>query len=301
MNKFNVVLGSSAMLPNFVLGAADPEMKRIEEVLTRLDVPFSHALFKGADGTWSRVHGGVAYKATEVGFIGKDGAVVLNGVNPETLVFVECAIAGMSPVDRLDHHNPGDRGYGAAPEFYWEASSLGQLYHFLKEWAVSRPALREWTAGYLAGVFGEDRLLLAASDHCPAHAYKGKCPGVDVAALKAMRRRNAATFQKKSVEDFDREVDAALAMLLALPEVVTSAGTYRVSTGDIPQLNHAQLELGVPVEYRMVGNARDPRTKVGLLGGEPELIRLWMSSKASELVDIYGDPARGYAGGYLPS
>lgn len=300
MNKFNVVLGSSTLLPNFVLGAPDPEMNRIEEVLTRLSIPFSHALFKGADGTWSRVHGGVAYKATEVGTVGADGGVSLHGVNPETLVFVECAVAGMTPVERLDHHNPSDRGYGAAPEFYWEASSLGQLYHFLKEWAVSRPALREWTAGHLASVFGADRLLLAASDHCPSHAFQGKCPGIVVEALRTMRRRNAATFQKKSFEDFDREVDAAVSALLALPEVITSAGVYRVSEGNIPQLNHAQLEAGVPVEYRMQGNTRDPRVKVGLLGGEPELIKLWMDSKAGSLVDIYGDPARGYAGGYLP-
>lgn len=301
MNKFNTVVGSSTLLPCFVLGAADPEMNRVEEVLTRLDVPFYHALFKGADGTWARVHGGVAYKATEVGFVGADGAVALHGVNPETLVFVECAVAGLTPAERLDHHNPGDRGYGAGPASYWEASSLGQLYHFLKEWAVSRPTLKEWTAGHLASIFGEDRLLLAASDHCPSHAFQGRCPGVDVGALRSMRRANAAAFQKKALPDFDREVDAAVAALLELPTVVTSAGVYRVSEGSIPQLNHAQLELGVPVEYRMAGNARDPRTKVGLLGGEPELIKLWMSSKTSELDGIYGDPERGYAGGYLRS
>lgn len=285
----------------FILGAADPEMTRIEKVLRTFGARVIYAAFEGSDGSVARCHGGVAYKATHLlegdSVLSPAATVVSYLRDTHTPVWVECGIPGASRSPEssyvLDHHNPGDPGYGGAPVLYWESSSLGQLWMLLIGHGVDPVAA--------AAAFGEDARLLAASDHCPSHAFQGRCPGVDVAALRSMRRANAAAFQKKALPDFDREVDAAVAALLALPEVVTSAGTYRVSTGDIPQLNHAQLEAGVPVQYTMPGNARDPRTKIGLLGGEPELIRLWMSSKASELIDIYGDPERGYAGGYLRS
>lgn len=280
----------------FVLGAADPEMNRIEAVLRHLGADAVYAAFRGVDGTVARVHGGVAYKATLL--LDSEGRPMdPSALDGSTPVWVECAVqdGDRSPESSyvLDHHNPGDPGFGGAPELFWESSSLGQLWKLLLDHGVDAVAA--------AAAFGEDARLLAASDHCPSHAFQNRCPGIDVGALRSMRRANAAQFQKKELAAFDAEVDAAVAALLSLPEVVTSAGTYRVSTGDIPQLNHAQLEAGVPVEYRMQGNTRDPRVKVGLLGGEPELIKLWMDSKAGSLVDIYGDPARGYAGGYLPA
>jgi len=240
----------------------------------------------------------VAYKATEVGVVGEDGAVTLHGIQAGSLVFVECAVGGLTPMERLDHHNPGDRGYGARPELYWEASSLGQLFGFLKAWGAQRPTLG-WEAGKLAVVFGEDRLLLAASDHCPTHAFQGRCPGIDVDALRSMRRANAAAFQKKDLESFNAEVDAAVKALMDCPVGMLEGMPYRIAFEQIPQLNHAQLECGVAVQYTMPGTARDPRTKVGLLGGEPALIRAWIESKHDLLDGVYGDPERGYAGGYI--
>jgi hypothetical protein len=98
-------------------------------------------------------------------------------------------------------------------------------------------------------------------------------------------------------------VDSAIEQLRQLPVATAGGGEYRVATVDIPLLNHAQLIAGIAVQYVMPGNARDPRCKVGLLGGEPEMISAWMAEKLStgELVDVYGDPQRGYAGGYLPA
>jgi hypothetical protein len=106
-----------------------------------------------------------------------------------------------------------------------------------------------------------------------------------------------------SVEEWTAIVDSSIAILRALPVATVGGGEYRVSTTDVQLLNHAQLIAGLPVQYIMQGNARDPRTKVGLLGGEPSMIAAWMAEKAEsgELVDIYGDPARGYAGGYIPA
>ena len=74
---------------------------------------------------------------------------------------------------------------------------------------------------------------------------------------------------------------------------------YYVASKPIDYLNEVSLRLGIAVEYVMDGNARDPRTKVGLLGGSPSLTAAWMAAKEGILVGIYGSPARGYAGGYL--
>lgn len=293
----------------FILGAQDPEMNRIEAVLRSVGAYVLYAAFRGADGTVARVHGGVAYKATllmdgeavvepsEVdGLMGYADEVPYDDRDGFTPVWVECAVQGG---DRstysiiLDHHNPGDPGYGGAPEAYWESSSLGQLWRLLLSHGMDAVDAMQ--------LFGEDAKLLAASDHCPAHAYQGRCPGVDVPALKAMRRHNAATFQKKSFEDFDREVDAAVQALLECPVARLGELEYRIAFDPIPQLNHAQLEAGVPVQYTMPGNARDPRTKVGLLGGSPELIRMWMDEKSITMDGVYGDPERGYAGCYVPA
>jgi hypothetical protein len=194
----------------------------------------------------------------------------------------------------VDHHRPGDAGYGASPERFWEASSIGQMYRLL-------------TRGYWVDVevanaaFGEERLLIAASDHCPGHAFQGRCPGVDVAALKAMRARNSASFNKMEPDVWLATVEASIAKLRSFPRGSLAGHTYAIASEDIELGNHAQLIAGIPMQYIMAGTARDPRTKVGLLGGEPELIAAWMEFKAGSLVDIYGDPARGYCGGYLPS
>lgn len=284
----------------FVLGAADPEMNRIEAVLAGIGARTIHAAFSGADGSVARCHGGVAYKAThllEAGAVLAPADVVMSYIrDTHTPVWVECGIPGISRDPQhsyvLDHHNPGDPGHGGAPAAYWESSSLGQLWALLLGHGLD--------AVTAALLFGEDARMLAASDHCPSHAFQGKCPGIDVAALRAMRRANAAAFQKKDIASFDLEVDAAVAALLECPVAKLGDFEYRIAFDPIPQLNHAQLEAGLPVQYVTPGNARDPRTKVGLLGGEPALIKLWMEEKSLTLDDIYGDPERGYAGGYLP-
>jgi hypothetical protein len=46
---------------------------------------------------------------------------------------------------------------------------------------------------------------------------------------------------------------------------------------------------------------RDGRQKVVLMAAKPDLIQRFMAGEiVSGLVDYYGDPARGFAGGYMP-
>lgn len=283
-------ISNEFLLPVVVLGAADPEMNAIEVALRYLNVSFYYA---GANGV--RVHPGNAYAATFAIHPEVDG---LHGIRVDAL-FVECEIAGFARINVADHHRPGDYGFGRNPADFWDASSIGQVYNFLKEWGDAHPSLG-WSTMVLNDAFGGDRFNIAASDHCPAHAFAGMCPGIDVDYLRRMRARNSASFNKMEPDQWLQAVEAACRILEGLPRVATPAGDYAVAVEEVPFLNHAQLFTNIPVEYRMNGTPRDPRNKVGLLGGtNSELVRYWMDAKASELDGIYGDPSRGYAGGYV--
>lgn len=317
MTKSDIATGLRDLI--FILGAADPEMVAIEAAIRGVyahydETPYIvYAGFTGADGTVARCHGGVAYKGTHLidesfvpcpivnpadidGVCGYSEEVSYEDQDGFIPVWVECAVQGG---DRkrgfvIDHHREGDPGYGKCPEKFWEASSIGQLHRLLTH--------SYWVDAEVANAaFGEERFLVAASDHCPGHAFQGRCPGIDVVALKAFRAANSAAFNKMEPAVWLQVVEASIAKLRAFPRGELAGHVYAIASEDIDLGNHAQLISGIPMEYTMPGSPRDPRVKVGLLGGEPALIAAWMAHKAGVLVDIYGDPARGYCGGYLPS
>ena len=258
----------------FILGAADPEMNRIERVLTDLGLAFEYAMVNGV-----RCHPGNVYKA--------------DPVTAPRLVLVECQPAGADPLVRIDHHNPGDYGFDKPASLYWDASSIGQLWNLLSEYFGSEE---------LEVAFGEDSLLVAASDHCPVHASLGMCPRVSPAALFNFRMANKAKFLNKELSEVYEEINQSLNMVNELHVKTFVNGDVIDATGvSIPHLpdviTHPTIAL--PAQYSMVD--RDGRTKVGLIGTiNPALVEEWMEANKDTLVDIYGSPARGYAGGYLP-
>ena len=101
----------------FLLGAGDPEMQVIESLLDSCSQEWEYAT---ADGR--RVHPGNAYRADPVS-------------SEARLVFVECRFLSDIPDDHIvvDHHNPGDPGYGSGPDEFWTGSSLGQVVELLRE------------------------------------------------------------------------------------------------------------------------------------------------------------------------
>lgn len=108
----------------WVLGAQDPEMTAIENLLRECDqvvvYATSDAVLYGRPGA-QRVHGGNAYAATSMSEYPPDTA---------EYIFVECEVARMpSYIDRsrVDHHRPGDPGYGVGASGYMAASSIGQV------------------------------------------------------------------------------------------------------------------------------------------------------------------------------
>jgi len=201
----------------------------------------------------------------------------------ERVVLIECRVevpAGIEVVI-VDHHAPGDPGYGLPPEKFWEASSIGQVFSLLGLLPTSA------------------MLLVAAGDHCPGHAYKGRCPGVDPMELLKFRAKEKAQFQKKPLEQVIREITDTAEALKDLHKLEVGGHTFVDVRGlDLPQLPEASAVAGTAVLYRLEEVGRP--IKVGVLNGSAEEIRAFMENAESlfGLSRIYGDPARGYAGGY---
>lgn len=279
----------------FILGAADPEMNTIENLLGSYDIRFEYAQANG-----KRVHPGNAYQADQV--------ILEVG---ETAVLVECQPKAVTFEDgfpaeviRIDHHRPGDPGYGRKPAEYWEASSIGQVFRFL-ELAPSREAK-----------------VIAAADHCLTAAYAGQCPGIDPDGLMEWRMRSRAAFQKRPVEWVLVDVRAAMEQIRTAPIIYlmpcTGGGTYEhqtrcgcreAGTGFYPvadlrgpaisELPEAAARMGRAILAGPL-NCPDGRKKIILQSAGVETIKAWLEGTGpDDVIDRYGDPERGFAGGYL--
>jgi hypothetical protein len=256
----------------FILGARDPEMMLIETLVIRTRHRLAYAM---ADER--RVYAGNAYKA--------DRTSARQGQPHGPMVWVECALAdGSGPRDIVvDHHHDGDPGYSMPPERYWEGSSLGQVCTLLE--ITPTPELR----------------LAAAADHCLSAAYRGLCPGVDPAKLRAWRIASRANWQKVDPGTLQMTINDAIEQVKALqPFIIAGHEFFDAMDHDIPELSEASAILGRPVMYSMP-EPRSGRIKVGALNGSPVMLDDWMrcARDVLKLEDVYGNPIRGYAGGYL--
>src|SRR5690606_9299299 len=211
-----------------------------------------------------------------------------------TVYAVECIGELPEGWIRIDHHRPGDPGYGCPPSVFFPASSIGQVIAELDLLGV---------ADRISDEDIMEALLAAAADHCLAAAYRGECPGVDPDVLMCWRVVSRASFQGRSAEELLANVERARAALREAPSIDLGAGTSvrDMRATFVPELTEAAVRDGVA--YLGVVADRDGRRKV-VLGGHatPETVRAFMTDWAPSqgLVDIYGDPARGFAGGYLP-
>lgn len=263
----------------FVLGAADPEMRAIERLLAAQSAPFVYAT---ADG--KRVYPANAYR----GELPESALEAMR--NGGALYVVECVDRIPAGAVRIDHHRPGDPGYGQPPVRFWEASSLGQTVAAL---ALAR--------GHAPPVTPEMRMI-AAADHCLGAAYQGQCPGVDPDALMRMHVAARAAFEHRSESAVRDDIDAACSAIRSAPRVELADGVY---AADLRDRIVAELPLAAAREAQCclsAVRARDGRTKIGCLVGSPVQIATFMDrwAPAQHLVEIYGDAARGFAGAYAP-
>lgn len=177
----------------WILGAPDPEMEAIETLLRERGETVLYALT--ADGR--RVAPGSMYSA-QLG----------SAIEADVIYEVECMIADrsmlLSPLCvTIDHHRPGDPGYGRPPEEFLAASSLGQVLEVLGVAVLyaHRDEHGLWDGMPLPAtepsMSPRDAMLIAAADHCLGAAYAGKCPGVDPEELGRFRATERARFQSR--------------------------------------------------------------------------------------------------------
>ena len=306
----------------FVLGTRDHEMQMIQRLLNQCNQSW-HTATAGH----MPVHGGTMYTIDPV-------------MAPEghQLVLVECGWLGQ-PKDALiiDHHRPGDPGYGKLPDDFLEASSVGQIVNLLARAGLVHhhlpwPAIRASTSGAVAGLFnlryttvlGSHKAMYwdvavqkglpgrvewyevpyevvytAAADHCLGHAYRGRCPGVTPTSLLAYRVRVKAEMQNRPSADIQRDIDAAMEAVKAAP-TMTIAGVVVSVMGDeyVRELPEAAAYLGRPYLGRGI-QTPEGRQKEVLQSAPPDVVAKWMEIHSGS--EIYGDPARGFAGRYLPA
>ncbi|MCW5941103.1 MAG: hypothetical protein KIS66_02655 [Fimbriimonadaceae bacterium] len=252
-----------------VLGGADPEMGTIERLARHFGMPVVQATCQGKP-----VHAGNAYRADPL--VGN-------------LLWVECAPPGGWA--HADHHRAGDHGFGAAPEWFWDAGSLGQFLQM---------AVDSWTPLDLvdlpSGLTAEDLRGMAAADHCLRAAYAGACPGVTPESLRRMRVGQKAAQQGTSREAIEASIERAIQ---ALREATAIEGLADLRGVHVPELPEAQAISGIG----FVATIDDPdgRTKVVVQSGDSGTLRRFLAGEIlPELVGRYGDPVRGFAGAYLP-
>jgi len=292
----------------WLLGASDPEMERIEALLMQTKCHFVYATANGR-----RVHPGNAYRA--------DHPVIPEG---STVYAVECGWEGeTADVFHIDHHRPGDLGFGRPPAEFLPASSIGQVHATLAR--LANPEYEDAGEFILSGqvwsvrmretdkIVGKFRLLsllplyedalAAAADHCLGAAYRGECPGINPDVLMRWRAASRAKFQGRPMSEVLADV-AAAGRLLAQARVIELAPDIYVkdmrASVPIRELPEAATRLGIPyVSGPLVGP--DGRKKF-TVSGFPVTVRAFLDVWAPEegLVDLYGDPDRGFAGGYAP-
>lgn len=251
----------------FILGARDPEMLEIARVLTEQGIGHAFATVAGRP-----VRPPEAYGAT-----GVDGLMPI-GSSP---VFVECDVLGLIPAEICDHHNEGDPGYGMPPERYLEGSSLGQVLKLLG--LTPTPQQR----------------IIAAADHCLRHAYAGLCPGIDPKELAAWRERSRAEPRGVTVEEMQNRIQEAIEVLKRQPRIRIAGeevAWFSLADPFPEEIPEASARLGIPFCY-VEKPTKTRRGKSGIMSAGPKVIETFM--RECGLQDVYGDPARGYAGGYL--
>jgi hypothetical protein len=238
-------------------------MVEIERVLRAHGLPFTTARLNG-----HRCKPFDAYRAESI------GQPVPRG---HDVCFVECEVFGLTPAKVIDHHRESDPGYGLPPERYLEGSSLGQLLTHLG----MQPT--------------EEQRIICAADHCLAHAYRGLCPGVDPEALGRWRAASRARARGISDEELLAQIEQARRVLRDAPRI-RLAGVEVAWLDEPPaEAPEASARDGIPLVY--VKREADGRRKAGILGAPAPAVAAFIEQCG--LRDVYGDPERGFAGGYL--
>lgn len=249
----------------FVLGAPDHEMQAIRSICQQEGLHWAHATVGG-----DIVHSYDAYDAT--------GLTALLPAGKPKLVFVECAVLGLRPHVRIDHHQPGDPGYGKEPHEYLAGSSLGQ---FLK--LIGKEPTHQ-------------QRIIAAADHCLTAAYQGLCPGVDPAELQDWREMTRSAARGIPPELLRAQIAEATECLRNAP-TINLGGVEVAWLDNEPPREASEASARAALPYTYIKHQEDGRVKSGIRSAPAQAVEFWIENCG--LRDTYGDPQRGFAGGYF--
>jgi hypothetical protein len=302
----------------WLLGAADPEMERIEHLLKQTGEKFEYAMISGI-----RVNPSTAY--------------MLRNIPDEVTHLVECGTPETGLLTRIviDHHRPGDKGFNRSYREFLEASSIGQVISELAklkklnklDWGVTfKDSMDDaignfrhsneddsWLCAVDAHEYEEggevfwmqtyrmipyEYVLAAASDHCPTQAYKGICTGVEPNEVMRFRAENKAKFLRITAQQYIHRVERAMFYIKRARTMNGIADLRFGAPPDLQEVPEASLRLGIPIMNTFMD--KDGRQKFNCLGGDKEQIA-WFKEFLHQkgYTDIYGDEERGYAGGYI--
>lgn len=297
----------------WVLGASDPEMTEIESVLAANDETYVYARNDRGD----RVTPRQASRA-RLPPLDQDPSIT-TAPTFDQAILVECVVpiflSLAGKLDVVDHHTPGDPGFGMPPERYLEGSSLGQVLTILG----INPT--------------PEQRCIAAADHCLAAAYAGRCPDVDPKELRKVRSNLRGEWLRKLPEEREERRAAvktqrefwtlSWASSVRLLQTRTMAHlreqTPTIVLGGVPiyDLRKSDVLPELPEALAIMGKAaiyiRDDRgkKKIGIIGGGDgsnpgtSPIRTFLEAAqdgevlGTHVEGAYGDPVRGYAGAYI--
>lgn len=284
----------------FVLGAKDPEMDVIEEILSAIGLFYIYARARGHGR--ERVTHASAYDAV----VCDSDRRHIREHGSKAFMHIECDVPlhkkmeGVS-ITAIDHHRLGDPGFDKPYAAYWEGSSLGQLCEFLR--IKHLPWIKER--------FDMSRLhLIAAIDHARFWAVRGECPGIAAEDAQHESKRQIA-------ESFGVSPFAVEALTRSYYDVLAKSPTIRIGgrpVKDVRQydlgdgysfdflvLQEAAMLLGTPyiALQKWSGGAKVFLNRVD----DPTTVEAFMNEWAPRegLTNIFGVPLRGYAGGTVSS
>lgn len=248
----------------FVLGAPDHEMQEIERVCKEEHIPYAYATVKGY-----MAHSYDAYKA--------DGVSTKTVPPGAKVVFVECAVLGLRCDDIIDHHQEGDPGFGKPPQEFYSGSSLGQFLTLIGKEPTQR------------------QRVIAAADHCLTAAYQGLCPDITPEEVKAFREATRSKARSLPTSELQRQIDEATKQLQAAPKVEVAGVPVAWFESEPPnETSEASARIAMP--YMYVRKQEDGRMKAGIRSAPAKVVDFWIRNCG--LGNVYGDPQRGFAGGY---
>lgn len=296
----------------FVLGAEDPEMLKIEEILNLME--YRYIL---SENNNKRSCAYDAYRS-EVANIEDFDIVCIEAhtTTPERIIL------------NIDHHHPRDYGFFLGADKFLEASSVGQLLSFIFTRDLDS-ALEKLNFQYVdrecnidGFVFMDDKwffsinnkcisipkdiMMLAATDHCLKDAYQGGCPGISkeevfeyrVESLSLHNNIDISKVKELILEFLDKVVlclEFSIADILDLRHIDLGEGLYPLN---YLIMREVSLKHNIPIALSLKKGERDKIMFLGLQEKQIEELLKESSFMELKLIEMFGVPKRGYAGGF---